>query len=265
MGSYKRPMDNVMVQSTTITVPSAPASVKAFIQDGTLKHIAIIMDGNRRWAKDRGMPSPAGHYEGYKTLKTLLEYCAKSLQLPALTVYAFSTENWGRTPTEVDFLLKLFHQTLKKEIDTLIRLNIRLHFLGDLSGFSPAFQETCAEAKALTANNTGLQYQVALSYGGRAEIVEACRRIAEQIQNGRFQPQDITETILQQHLYTDTDLPDPDMVIRTGGASRLSNFLLWQSAYSEIFILEEHWPQFTPDLLNRTIEDFHYRQRRFGK
>ena len=265
MGHYSTLWTNIMSQSTTTAVPPAPASAKVPIENGTLKHIAIIMDGNRRWAKDRHLPTPAGHYEGYKTLKALLEYCAESLQLPALTVYAFSTENWQRTSTEVDFLLKLFHQTLKKEIDELMRLNIRLRFLGDLSGFSPAFQETCAEALALTSSNTGLCYQVALSYGGRSEIVEACRRIAQDVQKGRLEPEDLTEASIQQHLYTGSNLPDPDMVIRTGGASRLSNFLLWQSAYSEIFILDELWPQFTPECLNQTIEAFQHRQRRFGK
>lgn len=252
-----------MVQTSTLK-HSAPESLKAFIQSGALKHIAIIMDGNRRWAKRHFMPGPQGHYQGYQTLKTIIEYCSLELGLPALTVYAFSTENWQRPGEEVGFLLKLFHQTLQKEIEELSRKNVQLKFLGNLQEFSPEFQAECRKSEAMTAHNTGMLFQVALNYGGRSEIVQSCKKIAEAVQTGQLRPEEITENHIAEHLYTQNTF-DPDMVIRTGGEYRLSNFLLWQSAYAEICIVDELWPEFTPEVLNRTIENFQHRHRRFGK
>lgn len=252
-----------MMPSSTSAL-SAAESYRAFIQSGALQHIAIIMDGNRRWATNRSMPAPQGHYQGYKTLRDLVEYCSRDLNLPVLTVYAFSTENWRRPDHEVNFLLKLFHETLQKEIARMMEQNIRLRFLGNLDAFSAAFQEECRKAEALTAENTGLLYQVALNYGGRKEIVNACKRLAQAVQAGKLSPDEITEAHITRYLYTGETV-DPDLVIRTGGEYRLSNFLMWQSAYSEICIVDELWPEFTPEVLNRTISEFQQRHRRFGK
>lgn len=252
-----------MSPSSTFT-PVSDQSVTAAIENGTLKHIAIIMDGNRRWAKSRRLPSAQGHYRGYQALKTIVRYCSKQLHLPVLTVYAFSTENWRRSDQEVRFLLKLFHQTLQAELDEMMAENVRLRFLGDIQAFSPAFQQACREAEALTANNTGLIYQVALNYGGRSEMLKAVQSLAQAAKVGQLEPDEITEAHIARCLYTG-EVPDPDMVIRTGGEYRLSNFLLWQAAYAEICVVDELWPDFTPEVLDRTILTFQNRQRRFGK
>ncbi len=249
---------------SSISTDASVETFKAYIQSGALKHIAIIMDGNRRWAQKNSMPSPQGHYQGYQALKNIVRYCSDELCLPVLTVYAFSTENWNRPEHEVNFLLKLFHQTLQAEIQELVEKNVRLRFLGNLEAFSSKFQDECRLAESKTADNTGLLYQVALNYGGRREILASCQKIAQAVQAGTLQPEAITEQDIQSHLYTD-DAVDPDMVIRTGGEYRLSNFLLWQAAYAEICIVEELWPDFTPEVLNRTILEFQRRQRRFGK
>ncbi len=225
-----------------------------------IQHIAIIMDGNRRWAELKGVSSGEGHIKGYKALKNLLTYCSDELKLPVLTVYAFSTENWGRADSEVGFLLELFHQTLLAETPEMIEKNIRLKFLGNRQAFSPEFQVAWHEAEALTAKNTGLVFQVALNYGGRAEVIAACKQIAE----AKLEPEEITDAVFESYLYS-AGTVDPDMIIRTGGTYRLSNFLLWQSAYSEICVVEELWPDFTPEVLNRTIAEFQNRHRRFGK
>lgn len=253
-----------MIQSSVSKKPSAPESVTSFIQTGALQHIAIIMDGNRRWAQSKLFSSPQGHYHGYQSLKTILAYCSTELNLPILTVYAFSTENWHRPSHEVNFLLKLFQQTLQKEIGEMADSNIRLKFLGNLDGFPAALQRECYQAEALTAENDGLLFQVAWNYGSRAEIVESCKRLAREVQAGRLLPEDITEAHIVENLYTGP-AADPDLIIRTGGEYRLSNFLLWQSAYAEICVVDELWPDFTPEILNRVIEDFQQRKRRFGK
>jgi len=249
---------------TTLPLSSIYNPIKDGIRSGALYHIGIIMDGNRRWAEQHHCLASEGHYQGYKALKSIVEYCSRDIGLPVLTVYAFSTENWGRPAQEVDFLMKLFHQTLQAEIQGLVDNNIRLKFIGSMEGFSVHFQDTCREAEAITSENTGMLYQVALNYGGRAEILAACRRIAQDIQAGLLQPDDIDEQHIEQRLFTQS-LRDPDMIIRTGGEYRLSNFLLWQTAYAEIVILEELWPDFTPDVLDKAITEFQHRKRRFGK
>jgi undecaprenyl diphosphate synthase len=253
----------VMTQ-TAAPLLTAPEPVRTFVQSGALQHIAIIMDGNRRWAGKHHQPSAKGHYAGYRALKDIVEYCSLELQLPALTVYAFSTENWRRSEQEVNFLLKLFHETLQAEIDELIAKNVRLKFIGNIEAFPKTLQDECRKGEERTAQNTGMLYQVALSYGGRSEIVESCKRVAQAVKDGTLNPADITEDHIRENLYTKNAI-DPDMIIRTGGEYRLSNFLMWQSAYSEIYVLDELWPEFTPEVLNRTILDFQQRQRRFGR
>lgn len=227
-----------------------------------LQHMALIMDGNRRWAKQRCLPAVAGHKQGLDTVKKIVEACGQ-MGLGVLTVYAFSTENWRRADDEVSGLMNLFGEALAQQVPFLIKNNVVLQFIGEPSRFSAVLQQHMAEAEAKTAHNTGLVFQVALNYGGRDELVVAMQRLAEQVQSGTLNPADITEETIQQHLYTYPQ-PDPDLIIRTGGESRLSNFLMWQSAYSELLIEETLWPDFTPDKLTQAIETFAQRQRRFG-
>ncbi len=260
----RKPCSIDLMMNSTFLAPADFESAKALIDSGAIRHIAMIMDGNRRWAQVQDMPAQQGHVEGYKALKHLVEYCALDLKLPIMTVYAFSTENWRRSNLEVEFLLKLFHKTLQDEIEELIEKNVRLKFLGNLEHFPVAFQEECQKASARTAHNTGMLYQVALNYGGRAEILEACRKLAQQVKQGDIQPEDIQEEHLEALLYTQ-EASDPDMIIRTGGEYRLSNFLLWQSAYAELCVVDELWPEFSPEVLNRAINHFQNRQRRFGR
>lgn len=227
-----------------------------------LKHIAMIMDGNRRWAKQRMLPAVAGHKRGMDTLKAIVEACGKR-NLDVLTVYAFSTENWKRADDEVSGLMDLFAEALGQQVPFLIKNNVILRFIGDSSAFSPRLQQRMSEAVERTQNNTGLCFQVALNYGGRAEIIQAAKQLAQDVQKGKLSPEEITEEILAEKLYTG-GYPDPDLIIRTGGESRLSNFLMWQSAYSEILIEDALWPDFTPEKLDVAINDFICRQRRFG-
>jgi undecaprenyl diphosphate synthase len=252
-----------MTRSSTLNPVDADAA-REVVRSGAVRHIGIIMDGNRRWAKNQGAPGPQGHLEGFKALKNLIRYCGTELHLPILTVYAFSTENWRRTPMEVELLMNLFQHAIQTEVEELMRQNGRIRFIGDVSGLSKSFQKLCKEAEARTANNTGLLFQVAFNYGGRAEVVASCKKIAEAVQSGSLAVDAISEETIQAHLYTG-DQPDPDMIIRTGNESRLSNFLLWQAAYSELFIVPELWPEFSPEVLNRTILEFQSRQRRFGQ
>jgi undecaprenyl diphosphate synthase len=258
------PQDALNTESTSSHLPS-PISVDItqLISQGVIRHVAIIMDGNRRWAEHHGSHSSEGHYRGYHALKTLIDYCIETLHLPVLTVYAFSTENWHRPGNEVSLLQTLFHQVLEQELDGLIRRNVRLRFLGDLDTFSSAFTALCHKAETQTACNTGMCYQVALNYGGRAEIIRACRALATQVKSEELKPEAITEADLSHHLYTGTE-PDPDLVIRTGGEMRLSNFLLWQAAYAELYVSDVLWPDFTPHHLNEALQTFTSRQRRFG-
>lgn len=240
------------------------ASAQALITSGQLKHVAMIMDGNRRWAKERGKTSPEGHLAGFQALKTLVRFCSDELKLPAMTVYAFSTENWKRPKPEVEFLLKLFDQALQQEIDELVEKNVRMRFLGDIGGFSPQLQKACQQAEAKTARNTGMLYHVALNYGGRAELVRTVQGLAQEVAQGRLTPEAITEDVIGQRLDT-LNAPEPDLLIRTGGEYRLSNFLLWQAAYAELYIEDQMWPDFTPQRLLQAMTTFETRQRRFGK
>ncbi len=239
------------------------ATIEKLIEAGKLGHVAIIMDGNRRWAQERYLPKAVGHGEGVRTLKKLVEF-AGQIQLGVLTVYAFSTENWNREKTEVDVLMKLFVETIHKELDHLCQNNVRLRFIGDLSAFSKGLQTQIHQAMVKTENNTGLCLQIALNYGGRHDIVQAVQVLAQQVQTGTLQPEEITEEQLSRLLYTQ-ETPDPDLLIRTGGEYRLSNYLLWQSAYAELYITDTLWPDFTPDELTKALVEFSNRQRRYGK
>ena len=225
------------------------------------RHVAVIMDGNGRWAQKRHLPRIAGHRAGTQSARTTIETCAR-LKIEALTLYAFSVENWRRPKTEIDFLMQLLREYLKKEMPRLQKNEIRMRFLGRISELSPAVQNDVREAMEKTAANKGMVLSVALNYGGRAEIVDAMNAIlTERHGNGASSP--ITEQQLARHLYTG-GLPDPDLLIRTSGEMRVSNFLLWQIAYAEIFVTETLWPDFTRARLLEALVEFQKRERRYG-
>ncbi len=225
------------------------------------RHVAVIMDGNGRWAQKRHLPRIAGHRSGTQSARTTIETCAR-LKIEALTLYAFSVENWRRPKTEIDFLMQLLREYLKKEMPLLQKNEIRMRFLGRIHELSPAVQKDVREAMEQTAGNTGMVLCVALNYGGRAEIVDAMNSIISQ-HNGRGAASRITEEELARHLYTE-GLPDPDLLIRTSGEMRVSNFLLWQIAYAEIFVTETLWPDFNRARLLEALVEFQKRERRYG-
>jgi undecaprenyl diphosphate synthase len=227
------------------------------------QHVAAIMDGNGRWAKQRGLPRIMGHRRGVDTLKDLLR-CCRDWGIPALTVYAFSTENWGRPIEEVDFLMTLFESVLQRELNEMVAEFVRIEFVGDLLALPPSLRSEIEKAKVATQHNQGVRFTIATNYGGRQEIVRACQAIAKEVQRGTLQPHDIDENTIAQHLYT-ADLPDPDLLIRTSGEMRISNFLLWQLAYSELYISDVLWPDFDRHAFHLALLDYQQRQRRFGK
>jgi len=226
------------------------------------RHIAIIMDGNGRWAQKRFMPRAIGHQAGVKTVRKIVEYCAKQ-KIEVLTLFAFSSENWRRPDEEVSLLMALFMATLQREINKLHRNNIRLRFIGDRSAFPEKLQAKMAEGEAQTKDNTDLTLVVAANYGGRWDMAQAFQKIADKLSSGELSKQDINEALINQHLST-ADLPEPDLFIRTGGEQRVSNFLLWQLAYAELYFTDALWPDFDQKCLEQAIVSFKGRQRRFG-
>ncbi len=235
------------------------SNIGTIIQDTKLEHIAIIMDGNRRWAKEKNLPGAFGHKKGVEALKTTLRAC-NDFGIKYLTVYAFSTENWNRKQEEVDFLMDLVAVTLTNELKEMHNENVKINFIGDLSRFNKNLQKILYNAVDTTKNNTGVHLQIALNYGSRAEIVNAVKKIVET----GVSADKITEDLVNTNLYTQ-GLPDPDILIRTGGEQRISNYLLWQIAYSEIIIRSEYWPDFDKQALKESILEFAKRQRRYGK
>lgn len=225
-------------------------------------HIAIIMDGNGRWAKMRGLPRVMGHKAGMKALKDTVRTCS-DLGIKILTVYAFSTENWKRPQDEVNFLMNLLVEYMHKELFELHKNNVRIKVLGEVDVLPKETRKEIKEALKLTGNNNGLQFNIALNYGGRVEIVNACKRLCEQVRNGLLDVEQINEEIFSRYLYTGED-PEPDLIIRTSGEQRISNFLLWQCAYSELVFVEELWPDFNKKVLLSAIWEFQNRERRFG-
>lgn len=224
-----------------------------------VRHLAIIMDGNGRWATRRHLPRIAGHKAGVDALRRVVE-CAADEHIEMLSVYAFSTENWGRPKSEVDGLMRIFWETIRSDLEKLHRNGVRLRHLGRLSDLSSEIQRAVREMVDLTRDNTRIALNVCFNYGGRAELVDAVRQI---IADGR-DPASVTEELISSYLYT-RDLPDPDLVVRTAGEMRVSNFLLWQSAYSEYYATSTLWPDFGRDDLLEALESFQKRQRRFGK
>lgn len=229
------------------------------VKETDLKHIAVIMDGNRRWAKEKNLPSAMGHKKGVDALKTTLRAC-KDFGIKYLTVYAFSTENWKRKKEEVDFLMELLAITLTNELAEMHSEGVVISFIGDISKLSNKLQKILANSVETTKNNTGVHLQIAFNYGARDEIVHAVKSIVEK----GVKSEDITEEMISENLYT-KNIPDPDLLIRTGGEKRISNYLLWQIAYSEILVTDEYWPEFGRDSLAEAVEEFKNRQRRFGK
>ena len=233
--------------------------VKEIIKNTGLSHIAIIPDGNRRWAKEHLLPSVMGHKKGVEALKNIVKVCAE-LNIKYLTMYAFSTENWNRKKEEVDYLMNLLASTMRNELDELHKNNVKLSFLGDLTQLNSELQEILAAAAEKTKDNQGVNLNIAINYGARDEIVHAIKNIVSK----GYKEEEITEKLICENLYT-KDIPDPDLLIRTSGEKRISNYLLWQIAYSELYITEKYWPEFDREQLILAIEEFGKRHRRWGK
>ncbi len=238
-------------------------NIKNIVEKTELKHVAIIMDGNRRWAKEKKLPSMFGHQKGVEALKNTLSACS-DFGIKYLTVYAFSTENWKRTQEEVNFLMDLLAKTLTNELDEMNKENVKIRFIGDISALSDKLQKILFNAEEKTAKNTGVNLQIAFNYGARNEILNAVKNIANKLATGEIKQNDINEELIETNLYT-TGMPAPDLLIRTGGEYRISNYLLWQIAYSEILIFEEFWPEFGENLLSKAVLEFEKRNRRYGK
>ena len=225
-------------------------------------HVAVIMDGNGRWAKARGLPRVMGHRAGVEALKATLRHCS-DWGVGALTAYAFSTENWSRPGDEVNFLMTLFESVLQRELQALEDERVRIRFLGDLDALPVKLQELIFEATQRTSSNTGIHFNVCTNYGGRRELVRASQRLAERVARGELEPSQIDEHALSAELFTAGER-DPDLLIRTSGERRISNFLLWQLAYAEIHVTDLCWPDFDAEALELALLDYQGRQRRFG-
>ncbi|MCC5644201.1 isoprenyl transferase [Nostoc sp. CHAB 5824] len=227
------------------------------------QHVAVIMDGNGRWAKRQGLPRIMGHKRGVDALKDLLR-CCQDWGIQALTAYAFSTENWKRPQEEVDFLMTLFQRVLRQELREMVEENVQIKFVGNLQDLPRSLQQEISRSVEATKDNRGIRFSVATNYGGRQEILQACQAIAKQVQQGLLQPDEINEQVFESHLYT-AGITDPDLLIRTSGEMRLSNFLLWQMAYGEIYITDALWPDFDRAEFHRALCAYQQRERRFGK
>ncbi len=226
------------------------------------KHVAIIMDGNGRWAAKRALPKKAGHRAGAKTLENISQ-AAIDLGIEHLTVYAFSTENWKRSEEEVKGIMDLLREYLKTYIDKAKKDNIRVHIIGDITRLDEDIQQQIVELESLTKNKTGMNLHIALNYGGRDELLRAIRKVSQDVAEGKYKAEEIGEKELEQYLDT-KEIPDPELLIRTSGEERISNFLLWQIAYSELSFSEKLWPDFTEYDLKQAIYQYQSRERRFG-
>ena len=227
------------------------------------RHIAIIMDGNGRWAKKRKLPRFVGHKAGVEAVRNIVKYCANK-SIKVLTLFAFSSENWRRPEKEVGLLMELLYTALSHEVYKLHTNNVKLRIIGERSAFSEKLYNKLASAEELTKDNTGLNLVVAVNYGGRWDITQAVKKIGENVASGTLEPQEITSELVASYLSLN-DLPEPDLFIRTGGEQRASNFLLWQLAYTELFFTEVLWPDFSAEMLEQALYSFSTRQRRFGR
>ena len=231
--------------------------------DHTIKHVAIIMDGNGRWAQQHGHERTFGHEQGVEAVRSVTEG-ATEMGIPYLTLYTFSTENWNRPKEEVDMLMRLLTRVIAKEVDTFMKNGVRLLTTGRLDTLPEDCQKSMRDAEEITANNKNTTLILALSYSGRSELVDTAKQIARKAANGQLNPDNIDENTIQQHLYH-PEIPDVDLLIRTGGDLRISNFLLWEIAYAELFFSPIMWPDFRKDHLREILEQFTHRERRFGK
>ena len=231
--------------------------------NATPQHVAIIMDGNGRWARQRGLTSAKGHEQGGRTVERVVDHCL-ARGIPRLTLYAFSAENWGRPKVEVSYLMEMLYRYLREQLPTLMQKQVRISAIGELERLPAKCQKLLRKSAQQTADNTALHLTLALSYGGRQEITAAARRLAELAQSGQLDPADITPELLAAHLYT-AGTPDPDLLIRTSGEMRLSNFLLWQLSYTELWVTPVLWPDFTEADFDAALADYATRHRRFGK
>lgn len=227
------------------------------------QHVAVIMDGNGRWAKNQGKPRIIGHQKGVDVLKDLLR-CCKDWGISALTAYAFSTENWGRPQVEVQFLMTLFERVLRRELQEMIRENVKIRFVGNLQDLPDSLRQEIDRSMEDTKHNQGIQFTIATNYGGRQEIIQACQAIASKVEQGYLEATQINEEVFEQHLYTQ-GIPHPDLLIRTSGEMRISNFLLWQMAYAEIYVTPTLWPDFNRVEFHKALATYQRRDRRFGK
>ena len=225
------------------------------------RHIAIIMDGNGRWAKKRGLPRTAGHAAGGEAFRRIANYC-RTLGVEYLTVYAFSTENWKRSEEEVGGIMRLLHKYLTEALEDMEKNRVRFRFFGDLSRLNPQLRKLCLDAES-RSSDYDVQVNFCLNYGGRDELVKAASAFAKDVADGVHKPEDLTEELLSSYLYS-KDVPDPELIIRPSGEMRTSNFLLWQSAYSEYVFMNVLWPDFGPEDLDQAIAEYHRRNRRFG-
>ena len=239
------------------------AKLSATAQELLPRHVAVIMDGNGRWAKERGLPRIEGHRRGAESARAIIK-AASGVGIRYLTLYTFSVENWNRPKSEVDAIMKYLAYYLKKETPELDRSNVRLEAIGQIHRLPEPVQKQLEKSRQQLSKNTGLTLVLALSYGARAEIVDASRAIAEKVQSGDLVPEEVTETMFGMHLYT-SQIPDPDLLIRTSGEMRLSNFLLWQVSYAEMVVTETLWPEFRKAAFYKSLEEFAKRHRRFGK
>ena len=226
------------------------------------RHTAIIMDGNGRWATEKGLPRSAGHKAGADRISSLLQ-AAKKFSIPYITVYAFSTENWKRPQDEVDALMKLLDHFLSTYTEKLMQENVRLFIIGKTEELSKSLQQKIADITEKTKNNDSLTFTIALNYGGRSEIADAARKIAADVKNGKLTPEQIDESLFNSYLYQPS-LPDVDLLVRTGGELRISNFLLWQISYAEIYVTDTYWPDFDDNALAEAINAYNHRDRRLG-
>jgi undecaprenyl diphosphate synthase len=242
----------------TADAGNAPAALPSRLP----RHVAIIMDGNGRWAQRRGKPRSFGHRAGQKAVRATVEFCLRE-EIPALTLFAFSSENWRRPADEIGVLMELFLRALDREVKTLHKNNVRLRFIGDLDAFQPRLRDRMRQGEALTAGNTALALNIAVGYGGRWDIAQAARALAEEVKAGRLEPSQVDEAAVHARTAL-SDLPAPDLFIRTGGEQRISNFLLWQCAYSELYFTDVLWPDVDAALLREACDDYARRERRFG-
>ncbi len=241
---------------------SADDNAGLITENGLPRHIAIIMDGNGRWAQKRFMPRAFGHQAGVKAVRKIVEHCANQ-GIEVLTLFAFSSENWRRPKEEVSLLMKLFVETLKREINTLDKNDICLRFIGDRSAFPDTLQQIMAEGETKTNDNKALTLVIAANYGGHWDMCQAYQKVVDKMAAGELTKQSVSPQLIEEHLST-AGLPDPDLFIRTGGEKRVSNFLLWQLAYTELYFTETLWPDFNQNSLDDAINSFKGRQRRFG-